>query len=302
MSYDNKTWSYGSPDFCPHPRKKSGWNTSMIVKIIRDERYAGDLVSGKMAYESFDSKHQVRVDKADWIVVKDNLEEFEKANVNMRNVVQGKKKNPANKSNYSVIICPYCGLRLRPGKTENNYMKCPTGRHNKESKCQNVRIRRKVAEDTLLALVRNQAKLLIDAEQILKEKQRKLKEKPGMDIEVLKSEVKKLEAVEISDYEKYREGKLTREAFLEKKKVLDVRKEELTRLMEEAEQNVVVEDMGSREFEDAFHICEYAGLETFDKGVIASLISSAKVLAEDRMEVTWKHQDIYEKIFENIRS
>lgn len=80
-----------------------------------------------------------------------------------------------------------------------------------------------------------------------------------MDMEVLKSEVKKLEAVKISDYEKYRERKLTREAFLEKKKVLDVRKEELTQLMEEAEQNVVVEDMGSREFEDAFHICEYAG-------------------------------------------
>lgn len=92
MSYDNKTWSYGSPDFCPHPWKKSGWNISMIAKIIRDERYAGDLVSGKMAYESFDSKHQVRVDKADWIVVKDNHEEFEKANVNIRNVVQGKKK------------------------------------------------------------------------------------------------------------------------------------------------------------------------------------------------------------------
>lgn len=288
--------------------KKSGWNTSMIAKIIRDERYAGDLVSGKMAYESFDSKHQVRVDKADWIVVKDNHEgivtheEFEKANANMRSVVQGKKKNPANKSNYSVIICPYCGLRLRPGKTENNYMKCPTGRHNKDSECRNVRIRRKVAEDTLLALVRNQAKLLIDAEQILKEKQKKMKEKPGMDMELLKSEMKKLEAGKISDYEKYREGKLTRESFLEKKKVLDVRKEELTRLMEEAGQNVVVEDMGSREFEDAFHICEYAGLETFDKGVIASLISSAKVLGEDRMEVTWKHQDIYEKIFENIRS
>lgn len=42
--------------------------------------------------------------------------------------------------------------------------------------------------------------------------------------------------------------------------------------------------------------------ETFDKSVIASLISSAKVLGEDRLEVTWKHQDIYKKIFENIRS
>lgn len=115
-----------------------------------------------------------------------------------------------------------------------------------------------MAEDTLLELLRNQVRLLIDAEQILKEKQKKLKEKPGMDMELLK-----LEAGKISDYEKYREGKLTRETFLEKKKTLDAKKEELTRFMEEAEQNAVAENMGSREYEEALGICEYAGLGNF---------------------------------------
>lgn len=43
--------------------KKGGWNTSMIAKIIRDERYAGHMVSYKKEYESFDSKHQIAVDK-----------------------------------------------------------------------------------------------------------------------------------------------------------------------------------------------------------------------------------------------
>ena len=288
--------------------KKSGWNTSMIAKIIRDERYTGDLVAGKTAYESFDSRHQIRVDKADWIVVEDNhegivfREEFEKANANMRDVVQGKKKKPANKGNYSVIVCPYCGLRLRPGKTENNFMYCPTGRHNKESECRNVRIRRKVAEDILLELVRHQAELLVKAEKILKEKQERFREKPGMDLELLKAEMKKVEAGKISGYEEYREGKLTREAFFERKKALDARKEEIACLMEEAEQNAAAEDMDSRKFEEVFRISGYAGLETFDKGVIASLISSAKVMGEDRLEVTWKYQDIYEKIFANIQS
>lgn len=127
-------------------------------------------MAGKTAYESFDSRHQIRVDKADWIVVEDNHEEFKKANANMRNIVQGKKKGRANKGNYSVIVCPYYGLRLRPGKTENNFMYYPTGRHNKESECRNVRIRRKVAEDTLLELVRHQAEFVVEAEKILKER------------------------------------------------------------------------------------------------------------------------------------
>ena len=47
--------------------KKSGWNTSMIAKINRDERYAGHMVYHKKVYEAFDSKHQIDVDKSEWI-------------------------------------------------------------------------------------------------------------------------------------------------------------------------------------------------------------------------------------------
>ena len=42
-------------------------------------------------------------------------EEFDMANANMQKSSRGKRVNPANKKNFSVIICPYCGLTLRPG-------------------------------------------------------------------------------------------------------------------------------------------------------------------------------------------
>ena len=54
-------------------------------------------------------------------------EEFDRANANMRNVVQGKKKNPATKKKFSVIVCPYCGLTLRPGKRQDSFMYLPYG-------------------------------------------------------------------------------------------------------------------------------------------------------------------------------
>lgn len=41
-------------------------------------------------------------------------------------------------------------------------------------------------------------------------------------------------------------------------------------------------------------------MDFYDKRVMASLISSAKVIGEDCMEVTWKYQDVYEKILMNI--
>lgn len=83
--------------------KKSGWNTSMIAKINRDERYAGHMVYHKKVYEAFDSKHQIDVDKSEWIVVRNmhegivTQEEFDMANANMQKSSRGKRGNPANK-------------------------------------------------------------------------------------------------------------------------------------------------------------------------------------------------------------
>lgn len=144
------------------------------------------MVGHRKVYESFDSKRQVTVDRSEWIVVRNThegivtQEEFDRANANMRSVVQGKKKNPANKGNFSVIVCPHCGLTLRPGKNTDSFMYCPTGRMHRDSPCGSVRIRRNVAERALMELVRKQAELLVSAEQLLKEKRKQRAGKQGI--------------------------------------------------------------------------------------------------------------------------
>ena len=230
----------------------------MVAKIIRDERYVGHMVSHKKVYESFESKHQVAVDEFDWIIVRNTHEgtvtheEFDKANANMRTVQRGKKDNPSNKRNYSVIICPHCGLTLRPGNKKDIYMYCPTGRTHNDSPCKNVRIRKEVVENTLVRLVRNQAEMLVTAENILKQKKKDRfgQDQPDMIIKRLKAETKKLEGSKIADYESYKAGKISREAFAGKKALTEARKRE----------------------------------------ILASI-------DENQLNVTWKHQDIYEKIF-----
>lgn len=286
--------------------KKGGWTTSMVARIIRDERYAGHMVSHRKEYDDFESKHQVDVEKSEWIVVRNThegivtQEEFDQANANMRDVVQGKKKNAANKGNYSVIVCPYCGLTLRQGNKHDSYMHCPTGRMYRDSPCSQVRIRRKTAEETLVSLVRQQAQMLVDAELILKEKGRYAEGKPGINIEAVWAEIRKLEEKKIADYEKYREGGISKEVFLEQKKALDLQKDELTQTAQELEAVALTKDAGRRENQEAFQIGKYVNMESYDKKVMASLISSAKVIGEDCMEVTWKYQDVYEKILMNI--
>lgn len=57
-----------------------------------------------------------------------------------------------------------------------------------------------------------------------------------------------------------------------------------------------MEEAGKREYWEAFRIRDYLHLETYDKRMMVSLIASVKVMGEDRLEVTWKYRDIYEKI------
>lgn len=284
--------------------KKGGWNTSMVAKIIRDERYAGHMVSGKKAYESFDSKRQVGVDKSEWIVVRDThegivtQEEFDRANGNMRIVVQGRKREPANKGNYSVIVCPHCGLTLRPGTQKESVLYCPTGRMHRESPCSRVRMRKALAEDTLVRLVRKQAELLLEAEKVLKGRKGK---EPGADAGSLRAELRRLDEAKISGYEDYKAGRMSRERFVERKRELDIRRQEVSAAVSEAEAREAVEESGKREYREALRIREYLHLEGYDKRVMASLIESAKVMGEDRLEVVWKFGNVYEKILGETR-
>lgn len=69
----------------------------------------------------------------------------------------------------------------------------------------------------------------------------------------------------------------------------------------EMEVREAVEESGKREFREVLRIRKYLHLEGYDKRVMASLIESAKVMGEDKLEVVWKFGDVYEKILGEMR-
>mgnify|MGYP007003802633 CR=1 FL=1 len=70
----------------------------------------------------------------------------------------------------------------------------------------------------------------------------------------------------------------SREHFVERKRALDARRQELSVAVSEAEAREIVEEAGQRKYWEAFRIREYLHLEEYDKQVMASLIESAKVM------------------------
>lgn len=131
-------------------------------------------------------------------------------------------------------------------------MYCATGRTNPETPCNGVKIRADVAEEILVMLVRNQAELMLEAKNLA------VKASAGkismVQLETRKKSVEleiwKREKDKIDLYESYRDKRT--EETLEK---LDV-------------------------------ITRYAGLQSYDKEVLAFLIEKAEVFSEDTIQVT----------------
>lgn len=79
-----------------------------FVGRFRKRRKAGGSVASRIQGITV----EIGGDKSEWIVVRNThegivtQEEFDRANANMRDVAQEKRKNPATKKNFSVIVCP----------------------------------------------------------------------------------------------------------------------------------------------------------------------------------------------------
>lgn len=85
--------------------------------------------------------------------------------------------------------------------------------------------------------------------------------------------------------------------FAEKESLINIRKQEILSAIDEMEVKLMSEEVEQRQYQEAFEIKKYIHLEKYDKAVMAALISSATVMDENRLDIVWKHQDVYEKIF-----
>lgn len=108
------------------------------------------------------------MDKSQWIVIRNTherivtQEEFDRANTNMRDVVQAKRIRPQRFRDRMFAL-------RADAPVEEEAEWCPTWRMHQDSPCSEVRIRRDMEEWALVELVRTQAQLLVTEEQMRKE-------------------------------------------------------------------------------------------------------------------------------------
>lgn len=222
------------------------WSHQAVIRIIKDYKYTGAMVSFKCYNETIRAKAQTRNNPADYVINEDMHEaivshdEYYAANDALRKVRTHTRVRSDQRDR--VYYCGYCGRRLRKTFGTDEYYSCATPLYIKGALCTDLRWSRSAIEEVVFSIYKRQIHI-VSEQWHEEEKKKNQSQLPDLKTKhkSLSIQIKSLSREVASLYEQYRTGKLTREEFLEKKQLFSTEKEKLQAEISSVEENINTE-------------------------------------------------------------
>lgn len=290
--------SQGNLDFW-HPKGKIPlWSTGAVVRILRDERYMGNMVYYKRLKSSENKKstvinpeeNHIRVENTHEAIISGDI--FKKANDCLR---KQEGRVDATHKMMSVFYCPHCGHRLRESRGKIKHYYCYSARVYATNECKNVIIDKGYIEGLVLELIINQAEHLVEVQKKSKNRNANNHADEVNELQQLEKRVKFLEQDNIHLYKQFRDGKYTKEEFVDAK---NERMQEILGLNQKIEQLREKQKLDSKSMKElkeaTLILAPYLNIKEYDKNIIAGIIKKVVVHAIDHVEIVWLCGDEYE--------
>jgi hypothetical protein len=294
-----RRWTYNEKQF---------WYSSIVTKLLNDERYTGKQIFGKARVVEVATNKRKAMPKEDWLIIPGTIPALiteEQYNA-VRKLVSGrlisKYEHKESKLLFSKKLkCGHCGIALRVvrRKDEIKY-KCSTLNMETGFGCKDEFIFEKDLADAVLAAIHQQIALADEARIKLKAKAEQL----APSIEKLRGEVlrhqkliDKSHTVKVGLWEKYHDGEISAERFQRENEKADEQAAKSTAKIPGLKARI-------REFEretgceNVFveRYCKQAGIQELTRAVVVEFISEIKVYAGGRIEIIFNYADEYAKL------
>lgn len=226
-----------------HMTNDAMWSHQAVIRIIKDYKYTGAMVSFKCGNETIRAKAQTRYAPEDYVINEGmheaivTHEEYYAANESLRKVRAHGRVSSDKRDR--VYYCGHCGRRLRKTFGADEYYSCATPLYIPGALCTGIRWSRTAIEDTVFAIYRHQINLISEAYKRTKEETSEdllspLKTKQKS----LSVQIKGISGEAATLYEQYRENKLSRDDFLRKKEELSTERIKLQEQLESIEKEI----------------------------------------------------------------
>jgi DNA invertase Pin-like site-specific DNA recombinase len=288
------------------------WHNTTILTIIRDERYTGKMVNGKNRSPFVGSKHGKRSPKSEWIVVPNTHEAIVSeelfASVQERFSTSKRiKKQTEVRPLLGKVKCGVCRHAMRRSNSAPAmaYYYCESHQYVADSNCTKDRISESRLTQTVLSVIHTQMEVMLDMEQLFD----RVKTQSHNDITALTEQIRQLQAVlaklsasKIKAYEKYKDGILDRENYINLK--VNVSKQ----IAETDDRIAELEAALQSNYQENGQPCSiiesfkrYEGFTELSKEMVHELIDSIYIYGSETIEIVWNHMDEYMRLVQYVK-
>ena len=285
----------------PKFNKNPLWTHSVIVDIIRNEKYCGAMVYHKRKKIKVSDQHETRMDKKDWLIIENthepivSKEEFERAQEALRKVRKYTKKK---RTQDNVFFCPHCGYRLRRTYGHDIYLSCSHQPYTENEACKKIYWTKTDMDNALREAFQLQVELFMEENQqqdTHKIGQEALKKKKTT-INYLTKGKSALIRRKMDLYEQYKDGVMDREAFRKSKDRYADEEIRLERELQQAQSELAElnNTLQQTKIKERNVSCARELLnKSFDsqKEVMYNFIAKVMVYDNERIKVIWNFDD-----------
>lgn len=290
---------------CYHVNEKCVWRTSTVSAILKDRRYIGDAVYGKVRPTSIGSGIDRSVSEEEWVVVCDTHEAivskeiFEKVGAMFI-----KNKAKYNKELYPLsgkVVCGACNHVIsRESKKYKKGVKlgyrCSMLGVTNEYGCYPNKIREEEIEQAILQYLNHVGAIFFE-DSWYDKKETDIKnfiQEASLTINQKKQALKRLSRQKLQAYEDYKDGKLEKEQYIKVKKDYDYAYE-ITSLEIEKE-NKVLNRLQTEQltlFSQREQIKKYIPFTELSREIVEDFIDKVVVKPSGAIQVVWLSKDIF---------
>lgn len=217
-------------------------------------------------------------------------EMFDEVNKMLRVEARGIEKS-TKKRKKNLFICPYCGRKLMNSSAVcTPKLLCPKRRMVRTGECQQIFMLKSEAQDKVLEITKEICRTLIQEEEL--KRASKDKRKVTSDeylISELKAEYDRISNSTVSCYQSYREGKYTKEEYVQLRKTNQELLADLENQISDLQEKAANQEPDTEEKIE--QLTQYSMLEQYDGDVLSNIIDKVLIYNDKDIEVVFKGEN-----------
>lgn len=277
------------------------WQKSVVLSILRDERYTGIYIAGKTKVKDHVTHTRMKTDENNWIripghhpaIISQELFDIVQERLNVKGEPLRKRDLHTSKryagcddsSLKGKVFCGHCGHSLRISCTKNAAFHCWFTRSAPDAPCHGLRALKSELEDAVYEIITRQSEAILGTETAREAVASQVGAKQQADC---KEKFKKLHDQKRGLYERLILDEVDEERYMMEKAGIEVELNRLARVLDgfAAQEEKVATSAKLRKI--AHTALESGGLT---QGLVDLLIDKILIYPDNHMEIHWKIAD-----------